>query len=470
MAGRSASKPASRSRARGSSGKLSVRLLASSEPGFPKAFEELVRRRDVDREEVEKAARKIIERVRRGGDEELLACVRRYDGARVDALEVTPAEWDAGVARVDPADRAALGKAAMRVREFHRKRVPSSWEMREEGGAFMGVRVRPLARVGLYAPGGKASYPSSVIMNAVPASVVEVAEILLATPPGPDGQLRPEVLMAARLAGVHRVFKMGGAHAVAAFAYGTASVPRVDKITGPGNQWVTAAKRLVFGDVAIDAEAGPTEVVVVADRSASAAWVAADLISQAEHDEQAQAILLTPLRALAQKVQEQIARQVPTLARADVVRRSLAERGALVVTRDLDEALELANRYAPEHLILALDGAEGALKKVTNAGAVFLGHYTPVAVGDYLAGPNHVLPTGGSARFSSPLGVEDFLKRSSFVRFEAPKLRELGVELIRLAELEGLGAHGRSVELRLAKIRRQRREREAAREAGAEMR
>lgn len=446
-------------------GRLALRALASGDAGFQRAFDELVRRREAGREDVEKAARKILERVREGGDAELVACVRKFDGAKVDAVEVTKAEWDEGVNRVDPADRAALGKAAMRVREFHRKRVPSSWEMREEGGAYMGVRVRPLQRVGLYVPGGKASYPSSVIMNAVPASVVEVPEICVATPPRPDGSLRPEVLMAARLAGVHRIFKMGGAHAVGAFAYGTASVPRVDKIVGPGNQWVAAAKRLVFGDVGIDAEAGPTEVVVVADRTATPAWVAADLISQAEHDEQAQAILITPAKAVAAKVQELIAKQVAELSRAAVIRESLAKRGAVVVTRDLDEALELANRYAPEHLVLAVDKAELALKKVTNAGAVFLGHYTPVAVGDYLAGPNHVLPTGGTARFFSPLGVEDFLKRSSFVRFEPPKLRELGLDLIRLAELEGLTGHARSVDLRLAKIRRERREREAAREA-----
>jgi histidinol dehydrogenase len=308
-----------------------------------------------------------------------------------------------------------------------------------------------------------------VIMNAVPASVVEVPEILMATPPGPDGRLRPEILMAARLAGVHRVFKMGGAHAVAALAYGTESVPRVDKIVGPGSQWVATAKRLVFGEVGIDAEAGPTEVVVLADRTATPAWVAADLVSQAEHDEQAQAILITPVKQLATRVQEQIARQVADLPRAAVIRASLTRRGAIVVTRDLDEAIALANAYAPEHLVLAMDKAEAVLKRITNAGAVFLGHYTPVAAGDYLAGPNHVLPTGGTARFFSPLGVDDFLKRSSFVRFEAPKLRELGLDLIRLAELEGLTAHGRSVDLRLAKIRRQRREREAAREAESEI-
>src|SRR5262249_36878502 len=325
MAGRSTTS------ARGSA-KTLLRVLSSGEPGFQKAFEELVRRRDAERAEVEKAAHKIVERIRKGGDEELLACIRKFDGARVDTIEVTPTEWDDGVSRVDPADRAALGKAAMRVREFHRKRVPSSWEVKEEGGAFMGVRVRALARAGIYVPGGKAGYPSSVIMNAVPASVVEVPEILMATPALPNGKLRPELRMAARLAGVHRIFKMGGAHAIAAFAYGTESVPRVDKITGPGNVWVAAAKRLVFGDVGIDAEAGPTEVVVVADRSATPAWVAADLISQAEHDEAAQALLITPLRALAQKGQEQVSKQLARLPRADLVRQSPARRGPPGVT------------------------------------------------------------------------------------------------------------------------------------------
>ncbi len=459
---------AARSAAKSGSAKTSLEIIASNEAGFALAFDKLVNRRDAGREDVEKAARKIVERVREGGDDELIAAIRKYDSAKVDVVEVTQAEWDRGVAAVDPADRAALGKASMRVREFHRKRIPSSWEMKEEGGAFMGVRVRALQRVGLYAPGGKAAYPSSVIMCAVPASVVEVPEICLASPPRADGTLPPEILMAARLAGVHRVFKMGGAHAIAAFAYGTESVPRVDKIVGPGNVWVAAAKRIVFGDVGIDAEAGPTEVVVVADRTAQPAWVAADLISQAEHDEDAQAILITPLRSLAQKVQEQIGKQLEVLPRAAIARASLAKRGAAIVTRTLDEAIELSNRYAPEHLILAVDDADGALKKVTNAGAVFLGHYTPVAVGDYLAGPNHVLPTGGTARFFSPLGVEDFLKRMTFARFEPPKLRELGLEVMRLSALEGLTGHGTSVDLRLARIRRARREREAAREAGHE--
>ncbi len=446
-----------------------LRVLHSDESGFAKSFEHLVRRRALVEESVEKSVRRILDRVRAAGDAEVIALTRKLDGAKLQKLEVTREEWDEAVDRVDPGDRAALGKAAMRVRDFHRKRIPSSWEVREEGGGFMGQRVRPLGRVGLYAPGGKAAYPSTVIMNAVPASVVEVPEILMATPPGADGRIRPEVLLAARVAGVHRVFKMGGAQAIAALAYGTESVPAVDKVVGPGNVWVAAAKRLVFGDVAIDCEAGPTEVLVVADRNATPAWVAADLISQAEHDEASHAVLVTWIKPLVARVQEQVEKQLAKLERVKIARKALQTNGAIVVARDLDEALELADRYAPEHMVLAMDNAESVLKRVRNAGTIFLGHYTPVAVGDYIAGPNHVLPTGGTARFFSPLGVEDFLKRTSFVRFEPPKLRELGSDVIRLAQLEGLTGHGQSVELRLQKIRRARREREAAREAELEL-
>jgi histidinol dehydrogenase len=262
---------------------------------------------------------------------------------------------------------------------------------------------------------------------------------------------------------------MGGAHAIAALAYGTESVPRVDKIVGPGNVYVATAKRLVFGDVSIDSEAGPTEVLVVADKTATPAWIASDLISQAEHDEMASAILITASKALVNRVQDQIAKQLKSLDRAKIAKAAFANGGAIVVAKDMDECIELSNRYAPEHLVIATDDAEALSKNVRNAGAVFLGHYTPVAVGDYIAGPNHVLPTGGTARFFSPLGVEDFLKRTSFMRFEPPKLRELGPDVIRLAEIEGLGGHGRSVDLRLQKIRRARREREAAREAEIEI-
>ncbi|MFQ5416938.1 MAG: histidinol dehydrogenase, partial [Myxococcota bacterium] len=411
----------------------------------------------------------IVERVRDGGDDELMACVRKFDGNKLDVLEVTPEEWEEGCDTIDPADRAALGKAAMRVREFHRKRIPSSWEVREEGGGVFGHRVRPLQRVGIYVPGGKAVYPSSVIMNSVPASVVEVPEIVMATPAQADGKLRPEVLLAARVAGVHRVFKMGGAHAIAAMAYGTETVPPVDKIVGPGNAYVAGAKRMVFGDVAIDSEAGPTEVAIIADKTATPAWVAADLISQAEHDEMASALLFTNSKALVSRVQEQLAKQLKTLDRARIVKAAFAAGSAIIVAKTIRACVELANRYAPEHLVIATDDADAVSKNVLNAGAIFLGHYTPVAVGDYIAGPNHVLPTGGTARFFSPLGVEDFLKRTSVTRFEPPKLRELGVDVIRLSAIEGLTGHGRSVDLRLQKIRRARREREAAREADAEI-
>jgi len=445
-----------------------LRLVQSGTSGYEAALDKLcARRREAD-ESVEKTVRRILDKIRTGGDRELLLHVRKLDSAKVEALEVGRDEWDEACERVDPADRAALGKAAMRVRDFHKRRIPGSWEMREEGGALMGQRVRALHRVGLYAPGGKAAYPSSVIMNAIPASVVEVPEILLATPPGPDGRIRPDVLMAARVAGVHRVFKMGGAQAVAAFAFGTETVPRVDKVVGPGNAYVATAKRLVFGEVGIDSEAGPSEVLIVADRSATPAWLAADLLSQAEHDEEACAVLVTPVKGLVTRVQEAVTRQLKALDRSKIAQQALSRGGAVVLTRTLDEALAVANRYAPEHLMLCVEDTDAALKRVTNAGAIFLGHYSPVALGDYLAGPNHVLPTGGTARFFSPLGVEDFLKRTNFVRFEPAKLRELGADVIRLAGLEGLSGHGESVEQRLAKIRRARREREAARGAALE--
>jgi histidinol dehydrogenase len=444
-------------------------VLRTDEPGFEAAFRRLERRREAQAEDVDRAVRRIVESVQRGGDKELLACIRKFDGAQLEEIEVDRDEWEAAAEAVDGADRAALGKAAMRIREFHRKRIPSSWEVREEGGATFGHRVRPLGRVGIYVPGGTAIYPSSVIMNAIPASVVEVPEIVMATPPRRDGSIPNEVLMAARVAGVHRVFKMGGAHAIAAMAYGTESVPRVDKIVGPGNAYVAGAKRMVFGEVAIDCEAGPTEVMVIADRTATPAWIAADLISQAEHDPMACAILVTSVKGIAARVQEQIAKQLKTLERAKIARKALSGRSAVVLAKNTDECVEIANRYAPEHLVLAVQDPELLVKQIANAGAIFLGHYTPVAVGDYLAGPNHVLPTGGTARFFSPLGVDDFLKRTSVMRFEPPKLRELGSDVIRLAELEGLTGHARSVELRLQKIRRARRERDAAREAEVEL-
>lgn len=443
-----------------------MRVIKVDAADFADEWQKVCGRREDSVLDVDADVAKIVAAVRADGDEALLGFVKKFDGAKLSLLEVANDEWDDACDQVDSADRAAIGKAAMRVREFHRKRIPSSWEMREEGGGFMGQRVRPLARVGLYVPGGKAVYPSTVLMNAIPASVVEVPEIIMATPPGKDGTIRPEVLMAARVAGVHRVFKMGGAHAIAAMAYGTDMVPRVDKIVGPGNVWVATAKRQVFGQVGIDSEAGPTEVCIIADRSATPAWLAADLISQAEHDELSQAILITHVKGLVARVRDQLKRQLAALDKVKIATKSLKARGAIVVTRNLAESMQLANEYASEHLVLAVEDPEKLMKDVENAGAIFLGHYTPVVVGDYIAGPNHVLPTGGTARFFSPLTVEDFLKRSNFMKFEPPKLRELGADIVRLANIEGLTGHGASVELRLQKIRRARREREAAREAG----
>jgi histidinol dehydrogenase len=377
-------------------------------------------------------------------------------------LELDAASRRRACDRVPAPLRAALELAAARVAAFHRTQLAALAKPTglATAGAVLESRPTPLRRVAVYAPGGTAAYPSSVLMAAIPAKIAGVDEVLLFTPRPSD-----VVVLAAEIAGVDRIFVIGGAQAIAAAAFGTASIPRVDKIVGPGNAYVQHAKRLVFGEVGIDSEAGPTEVLVVADKSATPAWVAADLLSQAEHEEDASAVLITHVRPLVARVKEQLARQLEDLPRAKIAREALRKHGVLVLSKDLEQSFELANRYAPEHMVIASDAAETLLKKVVNAGTVFLGHYTPVAVGDYLAGPNHVLPTGGTARFFSPLGVDDFLKRTAFVRFEPPKLRELGSDVIRLAALEGFDGHGQSVELRLAKIRRARREREAAREA-----
>ena len=436
---------ASRSTAKGI-----VPVLRADDAGFEAAFEKLVRRRDDGAADVDKVVRRILDRVREGGDEELFACIRKYDGVSLTRVEVQPEEFEEAGERIDPADRAALGKAAMRVREFHRKRIPSSWEVREEGGGIFGHRVRPLQRAGIYVPGGKAVYPSTVIMNAIPASVVEVPEIIMATPAGPDGRVRPEVLIAAKVAGVHRVFKMGGAHAIAALAYGTDSVPRVDKIVGPGNVYVATAKRMVFGEVDIDGEAGPTEVMVIADRTATPAWVASDLISQAEHDELAQSILVTPVKNLVARVQDQIARQLKTLDRAKIARRSLSTRGALVVARDIDHCLELANRYAPEHLQVAVDerDVDRVVDTLRNAGEILIGQHTPFSAANFVIGCPASLPTSGFAHVSSGITANAFLKRTAIARADAGALARMAPSIIALADHEGFPAHAAALRRR----------------------
>jgi histidinol dehydrogenase len=439
-----------------------LRVVKSDEPRFEATFEEL--RDRVEIPGAPKDVRKVLERVREAGDEELWARLPKATRSKIAALEVDREEWDEACERLDGGDRAVLGKAAMRVRDFHRKRIPSSWEMREEGGGYFGHRVRALDRVGIYVDASDLRAPSTVVMSTVPASIVEVPESVLTVAPGRDGRIARAILTAARVAGVHRVFKVGGAPAIAALAFGTETIPAVDKIVGSGDGLVEAAKTAVSGRVSVSASRGPRELCIVADRSATPPWLAADLLSLAEQHEDARIVLITHTKALVARVQDHLVRQVKTCERAKIAKACLSTRGVVLVTRNLQESITLANRYAPERLVLAIEDPEGALKMVQNAGSIFLGHYTPVAVGDYLAGPNSVLPTDGSARFASPLGVEEFLKRTSFIKFEPPKLRELGAEAIRLAALEGLGSHGNAIDLRLQKIRRARREREAARD------
>ncbi len=400
--------------------------------------------------EIDAGVAEIIAAVRRRGDRALSEFARRFDRARLTpaTLRVAPEDLRAARAALPRAERAALELAARRIAEFHRRTLERSFSYRDRLGMRLGQIVRPLARVGIYVPGGMGAYPSTVLMNAIPARVAGVGEIVMVSPASAAGD-RPAALAAAAIAGVDEVYRIGGAHAVAALAFGTATIRPVDKIVGPGNAWVQAAKRMVYGVVDIDKMAGPSEVLVIADAAANPAWVAADLIAQAEHgsgDESA--ILVTPARALAEAVAAAIARALADLPRADAVARVLAKRGAAIVVRDLEAAFELANRIAPEHLELEIAHAGRWLGRVANAGAVFVGGRSPAPLGDYLAGPNHVLPTGGSARFASPLGAYDFLKRTSIIEASPQALRALGPAVARLARMEGFEGHARAIELR----------------------
>lgn len=399
---------------------------------------------------LEQAVAAILAAVRERGDAALVEYTNRFDRrqlATAAELEIPRAELDAALAGLPQAQRAALTAAAERIRSFHERQKQSSWEYRDALGNRLGQRVTALARVGIYVPGGQASYPSSVLMNAIPARVAGVGEILMAVP-APGGELHPMVLAAAALAGVDRVFTIGGAQAIAALTFGTTTVPAVDKVVGPGNAYVAAAKRQVFGRVGLDMVAGPSEVLVICDDSADPDWIAMDLFSQAEHDPLAQAILLTPDAGFRDRVAESIARLLPTLERREIAAQALAGRGALVLVRDLDEAMALANRIAPEHLELALAEPERWLDAVHNAGAVFLGSHTPEAIGDYCAGPSHVLPTSATARFASPLGVYDFEKRTSIIGCSPAGAAQLAGIAAVLARGESLTAHARSAEYR----------------------
>jgi histidinol dehydrogenase len=400
---------------------------------------------------VEATVRRIVAAVRRDGDRAVLAFSRRFDGVRLRPRDLrVPADALAAAYRSLPAGvRRDLGLAATRIRRFHLRQRERSWSFRDRSGARLGQRIQPLDRVGVYVPGGRAAYPSTVLMTAVPARVAGVREVIAVSPVGPDGDT-PIVLAACHVAGVDAVYRVGGAQAIAALAYGTATVPRVDKIVGPGNVWVATAKRLCFGQVDIDAIAGPSEVLIVADGGADAELIAADMLAQAEHDPLAAAVCVTSDGRLAARVASALDRQLAVLPRRAVAARSLARFGAIVVTRSLHEAVEIANLLAPEHLELAVRDPARWLPRVRHAGAIFLGQEAPEAFGDYLAGPNHVLPTGGTARFASPLGVYDFVKRTSVISAGPRTLARLGPAVVRLARLEGLEAHGRAVERRLA--------------------
>jgi histidinol dehydrogenase len=397
----------------------------------------------------------IVRDVGSRGDEALFDYTAKFDKYELTAAtaEVTAEERKSAQALVSPEDMEVIRLAARRIEKYHKNQIVKSWLADDEKGAELGQRILPLRRVGIYAPGGKAFYPSTLLMAAIPAHIAGVEEIILVSP-ARDGKINPLIAAAAEVSGVNRIFKVGGAQAIAALAYGTATIPPVDKIVGPGNAYVAAAKKLVFGQVDIDMIAGPSEVVVIADKSANAAFAAADLLAQAEHDEMAAAVLFTPDENLAREVSRELERQIKSLSRKAIMETSLAKYGAIIVTADVDQAVELANLFAPEHLELMVENPAAVLEKVRNAGAVFLGSFTPEALGDYLAGTNHILPTEGTARFSSPLGVYDFVKRMSVLSFSPEAFSRLSEPTAHFARMEGLDAHANSVDVRINAVKK----------------
>jgi histidinol dehydrogenase len=426
--------------------------LSTSDPGFEAGFRALLAAKRESAADVEDAVAAIIEDVAARGDPALVEYTERFDWLALspDRLRLSPDEIAAGADLAPPETVAALRLAAGRIESFHQRQLPAGIDYVDALGVRLGQRWRPIEAVGLYVPGGTASYPSSVLMNAIPAKVAGV-ERLVMTVPAPDGVLNPLVLAAAQMLGITEIYRIGGAQAIAALAYGTATIAAVDKIVGPGNAYVAAAKRRVFGRVGIDMIAGPSEILVLADRDNDPAWIAADLLSQAEHDTAAQAILVTDDSDFAAAVEQAVARHLQRLPRAEIAGASWRDNGAIILVADWDEALRLIDRVAPEHLELAIEAADAVALEVRHAGAIFLGRHTPEAIGDYIAGPNHVLPTARSARFASGLGVLDFMKRTTIVGCDAASLAALAPSAIRLAEAEGLDAHALSLALRLGR-------------------
>ena len=429
-----------------------MKIIKYSDSDFRNTLRKVVDRADVDLVVHDATVREILKQIKERGDSALLDFTSRFDqyDLSVEEIRVTPSEVAEAHNNVSDEGVEALKRAAENIREFHEHQKQESWEY-EKNGVLLGQNVRPLETVGIYVPGGKASYPSSVLMNAIPAKVAGVKKVVMCSPAS-KGQCSPDVLVAAEIAGVDSIFKVGGAQAIGAMAYGTNTIPKVDKIVGPGNIFVALAKRMVFGMVDIDMIAGPSEILIVADDSAHADFIAADLLSQAEHDEQAVPILVTCSEILAQDVVKELKKQTIRLNRQSIIKKSLNDYCCLFVVESLSEAIKVANDIAPEHLELAVKEPRACAEQIRNAGAIFLGHYTPEAVGDYLAGPNHVLPTSGTARFSSSLGVYDFLKRTSIMSYSPEALKKEAPFIRILAEMEHLDAHANAVDLRINKI------------------
>lgn len=423
-----------------------MRVLNSREAAIDQILEKRMGGEDLIRGRVEE----ILNRVREQGDKAVFAFTRQFDGAVISKrnFRVSSRELAAARSRVDREFLAALELAAANIREFHQKQKPHSWMEPDDRGNLLGQVLRPLRRVGIYVPGGTAAYPSTVLMNALPAQVAGVKEIVMVSPPDAEGLLNPYTLAAAEVCGIKEIYKVGGAQAIGALAFGTESLPRVDKITGQGNIYVTLAKKLVYGTVDIDMLAGPSEVLIIADHTARPEYVAADLLSQAEHDPMASALLLTPSLDLARAVSQEVKQQLAGLTRREIIQEAIDNYGAIVVTRDLEEAVALSNRFAPEHLELMVDEPFTWLGKIENAGAIFIGPYSPEPIGDYVAGPNHILPTGGTARFYSPVTVDTFIKKSSVIAYSARGLAAVADAAIKLASVEGLDAHASSIRVR----------------------
>ena len=428
-----------------------MKIIFTSEKIFEETLQRITQRGRVFEEAIWTAVKTIVNDVALRGNAALFEYTQKFDQCDLstDGIEVSGRELDQAISKVTPKDMDILALAAGRIEAFHRKQEVTSWISSDENGIELGQRVLPLERIGIYAPGGLAVYPSTVLMAAIPAKIAGVAEIILVSP-AKQGGLNPLIAAAAKLSGVTRIFKIGGAQAIAALAYGTESVPKVDKIVGPGNAYVTAAKKMVYGIVAIDMIAGPSEVLLIADGTAEASFAAADLIAQAEHDKMASAILLTPDEKFARQVISEVNAQLVLLPKKSIAVSALESFGAVIVTKDFDEAVTIANRFAPEHLELLVDQPKQLLDRIRHAGAAFLGNFTPEAIGDYMAGPNHILPTGGTARFSSPLGVYDFVKRTSIVSFSEAALDTYGRQAERFAGMEGLDGHGHSISIRLS--------------------